>query len=358
MREVETLILGAGPVGAFLAWSRAERERVAVARKGPLAAEAGPVLELVPARTLSLLSSLMGVSTDLCPAEERLVAWSTAQPVAVPGPAFVVDRRELDAAMLIRLCERDGITLLPCAGVPVGAGPVFVGGVRANRVIDATGRAALTATARRSLRTPWLARSCWHARPGSMSSGIRVAATPRGYAVRITSRRHVTLTFVGPARQWHNIEDFGALLRRDAGYLLEHCPPVGKFARGANRRASVEFFHGPWLAAGDAAFARDALSSQGLSAGLSDALYAAAAESDDDALALRSRQAQQLCLHLSTLLDAARDCVYRDTPIWSAYRDDVAQLREEVAAQSSLTEDVMLIQGRIVRGEPRPPYLD
>ena len=65
--------------------------------------------------------------------------------------------------------------------------------------------------------------------------------------------------------------------------------------------------------------ARDALSSQGLAASLSDALYAVVAITSDRLECLDLRQAENLFTHLTLLKEQITRCHHRTTPLWQAY---------------------------------------
>jgi hypothetical protein len=78
------------------------------------------------------------------------------------------------------------------------------------------------------------------------------------------------------------------------------------------------------LRIGDAALARDALSSQGIVTGTSEALLAAAWSDDRDLRRIRMRQQEQRRAHLMSLLDVIDRCRYADHPVWRDYRAFVA----------------------------------
>ena len=78
------------------------------------------------------------------------------------------------------------------------------------------------------------------------------------------------------------------------------------------------------LRLGDAALARDALASQGLATGLSDARLAARPEWTTDDAAERS--ADGLRRHLRSLSGVLETCAHRHEPAWQAYTTWVRSL--------------------------------
>jgi hypothetical protein len=67
------------------------------------------------------------------------------------------------------------------------------------------------------------------------------------------------------------------------------------------------------------------LSSQGLAASLSDALYAVAAIMSGSPDNLRLRQAENLSAHLAYLKEQLMRCRYYDSPLWSAYERFISE---------------------------------
>ena len=115
--------------------------------------------------------------------------------------------------------------------------------------------------------------------------------------------------------------------------------------RGATGVASVQWsIAGHTALAGEAAIARDALSSQGLAASLSDALYAVAAIASDRLEYLHLRQAENLSTHLRLLREQIARCRYRARPLWQAYDRFVD---EQTASLAESRKAPSLRQGRI-----------
>ena len=75
---------------------------------------------------------------------------------------------------------------------------------------------------------------------------------------------------------------------------------------------------------GDAALARDALSSQGLAAGISEALYAAAVVDESGESLLSLRQREQRAAHLLSLARSIAACRFRAEEAWQEYEMFVA----------------------------------
>ena len=95
--------------------------------------------------------------------------------------------------------------------------------------------------------------------------------------------------------------------------------------RGASSVTSVQWaVPGHAALIGDASIARDPLSSQGVAASLSDALYAVAAITTGDSDSLRARQAENLRAHLLYLHTAIIQCRYLDNAHWTAYERFIA----------------------------------
>ena len=95
--------------------------------------------------------------------------------------------------------------------------------------------------------------------------------------------------------------------------------------RGSSGVTSVQWaVPGPAALIGDASIARDPLSSQGLAASLSDALYAVAAIMTGDADSLHARQTENLRAHLMYLQAVLMQCRYLDNAHWTAYERFIA----------------------------------
>jgi flavin-dependent dehydrogenase len=331
-KTFDVAVLGGGPAGLAAALTAAKSARTVLVLNRP-AVPGGPLrIDAVPARTLALLVEL-GVAPHAVGAEhlhERQGAcWQAASPQWNGGAKTAhIERPRLELALLgaVRADRRIRI-------VVGGARPKFDGdfrgaGWQARHLIDATGRAAVTAQSRLRPQSAWASRFFWTQRLATPATPeFRIAALPGGYAYRLGSADHIGIGVVGR----------GALLKSDAGgldrllsdeaaqWLCQDMPPLQAMRRGASGVTSVQWaVPGRAALIGDAAIARDPLSSQGLAASLSDALYAVAAILSGNTDSLRDRQADNLAAHLTYLKTVLMQCRYRDNPHWAAYERFIA----------------------------------
>jgi hypothetical protein len=349
MRVFDVAVIGAGPVGLIAALRLARTGRsVAVAARRLPAHDDPPRVDAVPAAFLSLLVD-DGIHPAAVGATEiftrRLSAWSSAAPELTHAPAMVhVERPALDLALLATLGRMDNVAIVTQRWHPLRA----AAGWRARRVIDASGRAAVTAARRVRPARPWVARSFWLDRKScAAAADFAIAALPNGYAYRLGGASRLTFAVVGRgALLAGTAADVERLVRRTAAWMLDGLPELRRMAPGAAAAASVQWTPGgDGLRIGDAALARDALSSQGIATGASDALLAAAAATRDDIELLRARQAEQTQAHLRSLHEAIDRSAYRHRLIWRDYRTfAAAHLGSGPAAAK-----VALRDGRIAR---------
>lgn len=313
----DTTVLGCGPVALAHALFAARHGPVVLAARS---VPPRPGVESVPAAVLTLLLEL-----GITPAEldvdrldrGRLVAWEQAEPEARSSPACAqVDR----AALVTALCRR----IRCCPQIRM------VDRLRAQaedavtgRLVDATGRRAVTAHDHLRPRQPWVAASCTVPRR-TFDPTMRLAAGAGGYAYRLGSASWLTVGWVGtgvPPR------DADALRRRildaGAGWLVEQVPleAMPTTCRVASMSVPVRG-PGPVVALGDAALARDALASQGSSIGLSDARLAAGHATSGENITQRAAEGRER--HLQFLTGVLDSCRHRDAPAWSEYRQWVA----------------------------------
>jgi len=222
----------------------------------------------------------------------------------------------------------------------------FVGnGWRAQTLIDATGRAAVTARTRKRPAHPWASRFFWTAR-GRIAPEFRMAALSCGYAYRLGSAEHIGLGIAGRGR-WLNADPSALerLLRDEAAeWLLDGMPPIASMTQGASGTCSLQWASGGrGIPIGDAALARDSLSSQGLAASISDALYAVAAIVSGDVAALRYRHKANYASHIRHLKELVSHCRFRETPLWRGYECFLAQS----ASAQATTSYPILRDGRL-----------
>jgi 2-polyprenyl-6-methoxyphenol hydroxylase-like FAD-dependent oxidoreductase len=322
MSARKVAVIGAGPVGliAALQLARAGHEVAVMARRLP-ARDDPPRVDAAPAALLSLLVEL-GIHPASIGATEiftrRFVAWSSGAPRLIDGPATVhIERPALDVALLDALRRCDGVSIAVRRWDPAPDGaPV-------DQIIDASGRAAVTAVRRIRPDRPWVARTFSLDRAACRATAdFAIAALPSGYAYRLGGASRLIFGVVGrgpavtgPAAA---VEQ---RIRRAASWIMEGLPSLAHMAEGAAGAASTQWTEGdatPRI--GDAALARDALASQGLATGASDALLAVAAATPGDLDLMRVRQAQQRQAHLRALLGMIDESFYRQRPIWRDYR--------------------------------------
>ncbi|MGH8904088.1 MAG: hypothetical protein ACRDYA_21010, partial [Egibacteraceae bacterium] len=205
-----------------------------------------------------------------------------------------------------------------CPGVHVRqAGRGLAGGdSTAARLVDATGRRALTARGHARPAPAWVVTCCTLER-GDLDPTMRLAAGPTGYAYRLGSARWLTVGWVGPGSPPRDAAELRRRLEAESAGWLAGDVDVHQ-GRWSRRVASLSIpFGSPGVVAiGDAALARDALASQGTSIGLSDARLAAGGASRHD---LEHRRADGLDRHLRSLRGVLATCRHRDQPAWSTY---------------------------------------
>lgn len=310
------------------------------ARAGPVVlcrrpAPGVPAVESVPAPLLTLLLEL-----GITPAEldvdaltsGRLVAWEGAEPAERPSPACAhVDRASLARALWRRAQE--------CPDVHLGR-PEDFEGLRsgARWLVDATGRRAVTAGGHQRPSPVWSATCCTVPR-SDLDPTMRLAAGPTGYAYRLGSASWLTVGWVGPGPTPRRPAELRArLVVEGAGWLLKG---VGlEEARWSRRVASLDL---PAAAAdphvvaiGDAALARDALASQGVSIGLSDARLAAVPLAPSVRTDLEARRRDGLLRHLRSLSAVLATCRHGARTAWRAYETWVDRLAAEHGATSTV----------------------
>jgi hypothetical protein len=128
-------------------------------------------------------------------------------------------------------------------------------------------------------------------------------------------------------------------------WVLDGLPSLVSLNLGYAYPASVQWTYGAgYIGIGDAALARDILSSQGLAAGVSEAFYAAAIRDVEDVRLFKTRQREQREAHLGSLAKQIDTCEYRHTANWSAYAAFVQRHR----ASAILSRNVGLVAGRLV----------
>lgn len=186
----------------------------------------------------------------------------------------------------------------------------------------------MSATAKVHPPKPWAARTFFTAiHSSTVDPGLRIAALPCGFAYRLSAADHVVLGVVGrrtliTEEPWKLERDLYAL---GVGRMLEGLPPLGEMMRGEILPASVQWTSGnAGLRVGDAALAKDTLSSQGLAAGISEALHAAAIHNEGEQALFSLRQIEQRQSHLNALAHLVARCRFRQEEAWQQYEEFIA----------------------------------
>jgi hypothetical protein len=346
-----TAVLGGGAVGMIAALGSARHtSTVLVLRSNPGPTKI-PRIETIPAPILSLLIDhgvhprRIGVDRLY---ESQFAAWQCADPELRRGRAMAhIDKAKLESELL-RLCSR-----APRLDIVIDSHGPFHGhsgwcgsNWSAQRMVDATGRAAATATHRVAAAKPWVARPFWSPVPAPAAQReFKIAALPDGYAYRVGSNEVDSLWIAGrgPLLSSDPKTIQASIISAGAGWLLEGLPGPMSWHCGRAFPVSVQWAEGPAIAVGDAALARDALSSQGMAAGLSSACYAAACESDRDATSFREHQRAERASHLRSLLQLISTCRHGDSAEWQRYQQFVATHQCDAKSQNRVCPS----QGRL-----------
>jgi hypothetical protein len=306
-------IIGGGPVGLATALMAARQGKsLLISRPRPNCARAFRI-DSVPAPLLALLIEL-GLHPARLGAEDihdhRLIAWEGAEPRIVPSAATVHLMRPLLEEALLELARRHADITLEEARFSALAPP-------ANLCLDATGRASVSATHRIVPDNPAMCR-VYVLRGGfsKAQQAFRMAATPTGYVYRSGVASAMVLGVVQGRREWAlPIRDLARYLRAAGADWLVAGLDAGSFRRAMGGAACVQWNIGPAspIRIGDAALARDPLSSQGISNGISDGLKAC------DAGAQAQDRNAELRRHIGNLRKTISACRYADSPYWSGY---------------------------------------
>lgn len=313
-------VVGAGPVGLLLALHASRSVQVTL-YCGPARIDAGSV-ESVPAPLMALLLEngihphSLGVDRFY---SQRHQAWDSARPAPVDGKACAhLDRPRLTQALLERVALERRVELRPLPPGGVAALP------RAT-LVDASGRRALAAARRWRVDGGPVART-WiqQAQLPAPQRAFRIAALPNGYVYRLASARHVVMGWCGAGEmlragplQWPAL-----LEAADAAWIgLPALSPQGWRAGKAAAAGAqwAEAADGTALL-GDAAYARDTLASQGLSAGISDAWYFLAAQREGQRPLWEAHRRAQFQQHLARLLEQIERCRFAHSAFWQRYR--------------------------------------
>jgi 2-polyprenyl-6-methoxyphenol hydroxylase-like FAD-dependent oxidoreductase len=328
MTQPAFAILGGGPTALACAlWcARQGNGKVKVLLSRKPAEEGAPGwIEAVPIHAMSGLVELgvhphaIGVFGVMA---QRMVAWSSAAPSVESTPAAAhIERPCLEVALLalamrqhrIELCLTDFASARAEALLHARSGVA---------VIDATGRGAALAATRSRPPRPWVAR-LFHVPLGCAAPVVpfMIAALPQGYVYRSVGHRSCTVGVVGHGSllAGRSVDVCERLRHGEAAWLVEDIAALPWTPAGA-RSASIQWAQSHQAAlVGDAALARDALSSQGLASGLRDARYAAAVRTADDREAMRQRSRLSRRAHCDSLAAMIATCRWRSEPGWRDY---------------------------------------
>jgi 2-polyprenyl-6-methoxyphenol hydroxylase-like FAD-dependent oxidoreductase len=359
MARFDVAILGAGAAGltAALRIARSGRSVLLVASRPPQAGD-GRRVDAVPARYLAFLAEL-GLPRDLVGADRapaiRCAAWESVSPESSVGPATAhVERPALELALLALLRREHRATIRFEQQQFRQGDSLDAGRWGAGRLIDASGRATVTASKRVKPSRPWVARTFWTERARcKASAAFAITAMPDGYAYRLGTASTVTVGIVGRgASALGSPRAIECRLREAAPWFSEGLPALADMRANKAKPASVQWSEGcSGLRIGDAALARDALSSQGIVAATSEALLATAWDDDEDLQCIRARQYEQRCAHLASLLGTIDRCRYAAYPVWRDYRAFVAAHLDNDPPRTSAA----LRGGRIERVDVHPP---
>jgi 2-polyprenyl-6-methoxyphenol hydroxylase-like FAD-dependent oxidoreductase len=326
-RAFDLAILGSGPTALLAALAASKYTRPALVQYRARKADSPFRIDAVPSRTLALLVEF-GVNPRTLGVdalhEYKGESWATALPQWSRATQTAhVERPMLELALFDAVRAESRITIIADRARAETAQTLCGADGRAGHLIDATGRSAVTSQMRWKAPHPWGSRFFWTSRLKTPARPeFRVAALPNGYAYRIGSAERIGIGLVGNGDLLKTKRsDMGQMLcNYDARWLCEGMPSLELMKRGASGISSIQWAVGGSAAlAGDASLARDALSSQGLAASLSDALYAVAAVRSDDLHGLRQRQASNLRTHLRILSELLMRCRFRESSLWLSY---------------------------------------
>jgi hypothetical protein len=286
----------------------------------------------------------------------RSIAWGTASWVQVESAASAhIDRPRLDAALLALIRSHPDIDIrLAGAGALSGSEPS-----RDYQLFDATGRRSRFARLKLAVEDApvcqtWTRPLPAHEGGDAGPDGFQIAALAQGYVYRLRSASTELVGWCGSPELMSTGPDGWARVLSNAGLAWPELADANTGAPSAGWRRGKAGCAGPQrcealpgiILVGDAAFARDVLCSQGLATGLSDAMYASAADSGSNLGAWNQHRLEQYARHLESLIALVRTCRFRDSGFWKSY---ARALTKEHAACSSAESDrtVCLRDGRI-----------
>jgi len=322
-RDIDVLVVGAGPAGATAALNLAPIRQVALV---DLRSQPRPRIgESLPPAARRLLSD-MGLWDSFTaeghsPCYGNRAVWSSPEPVETDflrdpdGHGWHIDRARFELWLRDCAVDRGAMLVAPgrmqairrdgqrwCVELRTDAGPLDI---RARLVIDAGGRAAPVGRALGACRhrhdklfCGWLYGEASAVGPGAGFTFVQAAEDGWWYTASVPGGRRV-MAFHSDSDlpQARGLTDPGRLMERAAAHpelaailVGSHFTPTNQFGVTAAQSARLRPFVGAsWLAVGDAAFSCDPLSCQGLLNALYTGLMGAQAadrclSGDDDAL--------------------------------------------------------------------------
>lgn len=332
LRDFDVVVLGSGPVGMVAALEFSKHYRTALITHQLPSAGDEPRVEAVPAPLIALLAELgihpgqLGVD---CLHESRLIAWEQEAWAESTGPITAhVERPALDLALLKALTASQRVDIILRQQSESFDEVIRAAHLQDVRLIDATGHRSVSAKKRIHPARPWAARTFLALRQSrSAGTELRIAALPGGFVYRLGTAGYIVVGIVGrgrivagaPLGLEQHLCDYGA------GWILEGLPPVVGMIPGRNAPASVQWGSGnAERRIGDAALARDILSSQGLASGISEALYVGAIRDHDGEKLFSLRQVEQRVSHLRSLASLIVRCRFRKYDAWREYAEFIA----------------------------------
>ncbi|MBI3728270.1 MAG: hypothetical protein HY254_08040 [Burkholderiales bacterium] len=351
MNHYRVAVLGNGPVGILAALHAARQGRgpvLLLAADPPASVDAdgsGYRIEAVPVSLLALLLEY-GIHPHLIGADQahdlRQIQWDSKTSLSLPTPKTVhIHRPALEQALWQKLLQEPRIHLrlgeqslqLHDAGAN-GADSGNSDDWHADLLIDASGRAARTASSIDKSQQPWVARLFTLARqtrqPGNFQPHFKLAALPQGYVYSLATSQVQNVVFVGRGNAVKgSAGELQQLLQSaGAGWVLQGLSDLAEFQGGMGHPVSLQWATSERsVLIGDAALARDILSSQGLSCGLSEALCAADLGTPLAKANFQERQKQQRQLHATALLNQIRGCLYGMETAWQDYAQFIMRAR-------------------------------